>query len=55
MLSIISCACWLAVCLLWRDVYLGWVVCFLLLSCISCLYILEIELVSVTLFANIFS
>ena len=31
------------------------VVCFLILSCISCLYILEINPLSVALFAHIFS
>ena len=60
MLSILSCAYCPSVCLLWRIVYLGllpifdWVVC-LILSCISSLYILEINLLSVTSFANIFS
>ena len=53
--------CLLAVCsLLWRNVYLDllptfdWVVTFLILNCMSCLYILEINLLEVTLFANIF-
>ena len=32
-----------------------WLGCFLILSCMSCLYILEINSLSVTLFANIFS
>ena len=32
-----------------------WVVCFSLLSCMNCLYILEINPLSVALFANIFS
>ena len=62
MLSIFSCASWPSVCLLWRNVYLGllpifyvvvWV--FLILSCMSCLCILEINPLSVASFANIFS
>ena len=32
-----------------------WVVCFLILSCMCCLYILEINPLSVASFANIFS
>ena len=63
MLSIFSCAHWPSVCLLWRNVYLGllpifWLGClggFLLLSCMKCLYILEIKPLLVTSFANIFS
>ena len=61
MLSSFSCASWPSVCLLWRNVYLvfcpflDWVVCFLILSCMSCLYILEINPLSVDSFANIFS
>ena len=61
MLSIFSCASWSSVCLLWRNAYLGlhpfldWVVCFLILSCMSCLYILEINPLSIDSFANIFS
>ena len=60
-MSIFSCVCWPSVCLLWRNVYLGllpifhWVVCFLILSCMSCLYILKINPLSVASFANIFS
>ena len=59
MLSIFSCAFWPSVCLLWRNVYLifcplfDWVV-FLILSCMSCLYILEINPLLVDSFANIF-
>ena len=35
--------------------FFGWAVCiFLLLSCISCLYILEINPLSAALFANVF-
>ena len=62
MLSIFSCASWPSVCLLWRNVYLGLLpifglgcFVFLILSCMSCLYILEINPLSVDLFANIFS
>ena len=64
MLSISSCACWPSVCLLWRNVCLGLLPLFLiglfvlllLLSHVSCLYILEIKLLSVAAsFANIFS
>ena len=65
MLSIFSCACWPPVCLLWRNVYLGvlpifrlgcFLFCFvfLLLSYMSCLYILEIKPLLVTSFENIF-
>ena len=52
MLNIFSCVCWLSVCHLWRNVFcssahffLGFFV-FLILSHMSCLYILEISLVS---------
>ena len=43
MLSIFSCACWPSVFLFWENVYLGLLLifqldCFLLLSCMSCLY-----------------
>ena len=60
MLSSFSCASWPSVCLLSRNVYLGLLPifglgCFLILSCMSCLYILEINRLSVDLFANIFS
>ena len=48
--------------LLWRNVYLGLLpifglscLFFLVLSCMSCLYILEINPLSVASFANIFS
>ena len=59
MLSIFSCANWSSVCALWRNVYLGFLSIFslgcLLLSCMSCLYILEVKSLSVASFANIFS
>ena len=62
MLSIFSCASWPSVCLLWRNVYLGlppffWLgrLFFLVLSFMSCCYILEITPLSVASFANIFS
>ena len=43
-------------CLLWRNVYLGFLcIFFFILSCISCLYILEINTLLVALFANILS
>jgi len=61
MLSIFSCVCWSSLCL-WRNVYLlidflpiFWLVCFLILSYMSCLYILEINRLSIPSFANIFS
>ena len=62
MLSIFSCVCWPSVCLHWRNVYLGLppiffigLFVFLILSCVSCLYILEINPLSVASFVNIFS
>ena len=63
MLSIFSCAYWLSVCLLQRNVYLDLLpifqfffgFCFFLLSCVSCLYSIEIKLLLVTSFTNIFS
>ena len=55
----ISCAYWPSVCFLWRNVCLGLLpifgLHFLLLSCVSCLYILEINPVWVASLANIFS
>ena len=62
MLSTFSCVFWPCVCL-WRNVYLDLLPIFWLgdfffffwLSCMSCLYILEINPLSVTSFANIFS
>ena len=56
----LSCACWPSVCLLWRNVYLGllpilWLGWFLLLSCVTCVYILEIDPLLVTAFAVVFS
>ena len=60
MLSIFSCAWWPSVCLC-RNVCLGllpiywFFLCVLLLSCLSCLYILEINSLWVSSCANIFS
>ena len=53
--DLFSCACWPSVCLLWRTVFLGFLLifqlgCFLLLNYISCLYILEIRPLSVVSF-----
>jgi len=57
-----SCASWPPVCFLWRNVYLGLLFIFLIglfvmliLSYMSCLYILEISPLCVASFANIFS
>ena len=65
MLNIFSCACWSSVCHFWRNVYLGllpifWLnsfffLFFLILSCMHCFGILEINLLLTALFANIFS
>ena len=61
MLSSFSCASWPSVCLLLRNVCLGLLpICglgwfFLILSCMTCLYILEINPLSIDSFANIFS
>ena len=62
MLTILSCVCWQSVGLLWRNVYLGLLpifglgcFIFLILTCMSYLYILEINPFSIDLFANIFS
>ena len=68
-LSIFSCVCWQPTCLLWKNVYSGplpsfqldcrfFCFCcfvFLVLSCLSSLYILEINSLSDTSFENIFS
>ena len=61
-LNIFSCAFWPSICLLWRNVYLDclpmfWLrsLFFLILSCMNYLHILEIKLLSVASFANIFS
>jgi len=60
-LSIFSCACWPSICLFWRNVYLDLllifygVVFFQILSCMSFLHVLEINLLSISSFANIFS
>ena len=59
--TIFLCALWPSLYLLWRNVYLDllpifyWVVLFFILNCMSCLYILEINPLLVTSFANIFS
>jgi len=57
-----SCACWPSAYLPWRTVYSGLLpissiglLAFLLLSCISCLYILEIKPLSVASFETVFS
>ena len=62
MLSVFSCVCQPSVCLLWRNVCLGLfphfligLFVFLVLSCMSCLYVLEINPLSVVSFAIIFS
>ena len=52
---------WSYECILWRNAYVGllpifWLLFFFfILSCMSCLYVLEINPFSVALFANIFS
>ena len=59
MLSILSCVCWQSVYLLWRNdcsdlcPFFNWI--FLLLSCMSSLYILDISSLPDTWRANIFS
>ena len=61
MLSSFSCVSWPSVFLLWRNVCLGLLPIFglgfffLILNCMICLYILEINPLSVDSFANIFS
>ena len=61
MLSIFSCACYSSVCPLWQNVYSGLLLIFwgffgfLMLSCMSCLYILDINSLTVISLANIFS
>ena len=59
--SILLCVCWQSVYLLWRNVYIGLLtvfliglLVFLLLSYVSCLYILEIKPLLVASFANMF-
>ena len=61
MLLILSCAFSHSICLHWRNIYLDllssvlirWFV-FLILSCMSCVYILEINPLSIASFADIF-
>jgi len=59
MLRIFSCAYRLSLYLLWRNVYIGhvpffsWVDCFLL-SCMSCLYILEMKFLPLASFCKYF-
>ena len=62
MWSIFAFTSWPSICLLWRNTYLGLLPIFkirlfgfLLLSCMSCLYSFEINLLSVASFANVFS
>ena len=60
MLSIFSCAFWPSICLLWRNVYLDLLATFrlsyfLLLSCMSCLCVLEIDPLLVALYTDIVS
>ena len=57
-LSLFSCACWPSVCLLWENIYSGFCsflnwVCFCFYM--SCLYILDINLLLIVSFANVFS
>ena len=58
MLNIFSCAYWLSACPLWKNVYLGLLhifkTDFFILSCISCLYILDINPLLVISFATTF-
>ena len=58
-MSIFSCACWPSVSFLWRNVCLGLLSIFLIglfvFLLLNCLYILEVKLLSVALFADIFS
>ena len=60
MLSIFPCAFWPSICLLWRNVYLDLLATFrlsyfLLLSCMSCLCVLEIDPLLVALYTDIVS
>ena len=54
-----SCACWPFVCVLWINIYLGllpiFIALFVVVELYELLYILEISLLSVASFANIFS
>ena len=54
LLSIFSCACWTSACPLCRNVFqvfcsffFNWIFCFLILSCMNCSYILDINLLSI--------
>ena len=59
-LSVFSCVCWLSVCFLWKNVYscplptFSWLVYFLMLNCMSPLYILDINPLSDLSFVSIF-
>ena len=61
LLNIFSRACWPSVFLLWKNVYsvllpiFNWVVCFLMFSCMSCLYMLDGNPLLVISLVNIFS
>ena len=56
MLSILSCACWSSLGLIWKTIYLGLqAVLFLMLNCKSHLCILDVDTLLVITFANLFS
>ena len=60
-LTMFSCACWSFAFPVWKNIYsvlpflIGMLICFLMLSCASCLYMLDINPSRVKTFANIFS
>ena len=60
-LAMLTCACWPSVFPLWKNVYSVLLpifkldLCVCVLSCMSCLYMLDINPLSVISFANIFS